>query len=138
MRFLVACLKDTSTMQLVAYAPTRAASTLMSMPVELSTNKRRDESRRGTHECVRHVRGWHSGLRFLESLGAADQGCALRLSRVQPDVSISHREQASGEYFEGSPALAVGVISASNTAEQVEYKRQTYLGGGARCWCFIR
>jgi hypothetical protein len=34
---LVACLKDNITMQFVAHAPTRAASTLMSMPVELQT-----------------------------------------------------------------------------------------------------
>ena len=61
-------------LQFVAHAPTRAASTLMSMPVELS-DRRRDESRRGTHECVRHgndlvARPWgvgHSGTQIMSS-----------------------------------------------------------------------
>jgi len=47
---------------------------------------------------------------------------------LQPDVSIEHAE---GDYSEGAPALAVEVISESNTAEQVEYKRQTCLANGA-------
>jgi len=50
---------------------------------------------------------------------------------LQPDVSIEHVNQAEGDYSEGAPALAVVVISESNTAEQVEYKRQTYLVNGA-------
>jgi hypothetical protein len=37
----------------VAQAPTRAASTLLSMPAEVKRGCR-DESRHGTHECVRH------------------------------------------------------------------------------------
>lgn len=50
---------------------------------------------------------------------------------LQPDVGIEHANQFGGGYSEAAPALAVEVISASNTAEQVEYKRQTYLANGA-------
>jgi hypothetical protein len=40
----------------VAHAPRRAASTLVSTLAYFLTleDKHRDESRRGTHECVRH------------------------------------------------------------------------------------
>ena len=50
---------------------------------------------------------------------------------LQPDVSISHRDQPSGDYFEGAPALAIEVISESNTAEQMDRKVKMYLSNGA-------
>lgn len=54
---------------------------------------------------------------------------------LQPDVSISHRDQVSNDYFEGAPALAVEVISESNTAEQTDRKVKTYLAhGGIEVW----
>src|SRR5580700_5022362 len=36
-------------------------------------------------------------------------------SWLQPDVSITHQGQRSGDYYEGSPALAVEVISNEKT-----------------------
>jgi len=52
-----------------------------------------------------------------------------------PDVSIEHANQPGDEYSEGAPALAVEIISKSNTAEQVNYKVQTYLAnGGVEAW----
>lgn len=52
-----------------------------------------------------------------------------------PDLSIEHANQPEGDYSEGAPALAVEVISASNTAEQVDYKVKTYLAnGGIEVW----
>ena len=48
-----------------------------------------------------------------------------------PDVSIEHANQPGDDYSEGAPALAVEIISQSNTAEQVDYKVQTYLANGA-------
>ena len=52
-----------------------------------------------------------------------------------PDVSISHLDQLSSDYFEGAPALAVEVISESNTAEQMDRKVKTYLrNGGIEVW----
>ena len=54
---------------------------------------------------------------------------------LQPDVSIPYRDQPCGDYFESAPALAVEVISESNTAEQMDRKVETYLtNGGAEVW----
>jgi hypothetical protein len=50
---LVACRAEIGSIRFVAHAPTRAASTLMSMPADVKRGCR-DESRHGTHECVRH------------------------------------------------------------------------------------
>jgi Uma2 family endonuclease len=49
-----------------------------------------------------------------------------------PDVSIEHLNQPGEEYTKGAPALAVEVISESNT---VAYKTETYLAnGGIEVW----
>ena len=54
---------------------------------------------------------------------------------LQPDVSIPYRDQPSGDYFESAPALAVEVISESNTAAQMDRKVQIYLtNGGVEVW----
>jgi Uma2 family endonuclease len=48
-----------------------------------------------------------------------------------PDVSITHARQIEGEYFEGSPALAIEIVSESNTAKAIGTKVQDYLAFGA-------
>jgi Uma2 family endonuclease len=54
---------------------------------------------------------------------------------LQPDVSISHRDQPSGDYLESAPALAVEVISESNSAAQMDRKVKIYLtNGGVEVW----
>ena len=54
---------------------------------------------------------------------------------LQPDVSIPYRDQPRGDYFESAPALAVEVISESNTAAQMARKVKIYLtNGGAEVW----
>jgi Uma2 family endonuclease len=54
---------------------------------------------------------------------------------LQPDVSIPHRDHPGGDYFESAPALAVEVISESNSAEQMDRKVRTYLtNGGVEVW----
>jgi Uma2 family endonuclease len=54
---------------------------------------------------------------------------------LQPDVSIPYRDHPGGDYFESAPALAVEVISESNTAAQMARKVKTYLtNGGAEVW----
>lgn len=54
---------------------------------------------------------------------------------LQPDLSIAHAGQPENDYSEGAPALAVEIISQSNTAEQVDYKVKTYLAnGGIEVW----
>jgi Uma2 family endonuclease len=49
----------------------------------------------------------------------------------QPDVSITHAGQAEGEYFQGAPALAIEIVSESNTAQAIDAKVQEYLAAGA-------
>jgi Uma2 family endonuclease len=51
---------------------------------------------------------------------------------VQPDVSITHATQEEGKYFMRAPAIAIEVMSPSNTAEAVERKRELYFRYGAR------
>jgi Uma2 family endonuclease len=54
---------------------------------------------------------------------------------LQPDVSIPYRDQPCGDYFESAPALAVEVISESNTAAQMDRKMKIYLAnGGVEVW----
>jgi len=54
---------------------------------------------------------------------------------LQQDVSISRGDQPANDYFEEAPALAIEVISESNTAEQTDRKVKTYLAhGSAEVW----
>jgi Uma2 family endonuclease len=58
-------------------------------------------------------------------------------SYVQPDVSVSHARQSEKKYFEGSPAIAIEVVSPSNSAEELDLKTELYLEFGAReVWRF--
>jgi len=45
-------------------------------------------------------------------------------------IPVVYRDQPRGDYLESAPALAVEVISASNTAEQMDRKVKTYLTNG--------
>ena len=68
------------------------------------------------------------------SLGGAYLEMGYKFSSrawLQPDVSISHRDQPSGDYFESAPALAVEVISESNSAAQMDRKVNIYLTNGS-------
>jgi Uma2 family endonuclease len=49
-----------------------------------------------------------------------------------PDVSITHAGQAEGKYLKGSPALAIEVISESNTVRTMHRKRRRYFENGCR------
>jgi Uma2 family endonuclease len=51
---------------------------------------------------------------------------------VQPDVSITHAVQAVSKYLGGAPAIAIEVVSLSNTAEMMETKVGLYFRYGAR------
>jgi Uma2 family endonuclease len=51
---------------------------------------------------------------------------------VEPDVSITHSTQARGGYLSDSPAIAIEVISESNTALATEKKLVLYFRYGAR------
>jgi Uma2 family endonuclease len=55
---------------------------------------------------------------------------------MQPDVSITHAGQTHEKYWNGAPAIgiaiAIEVISDSNTALQMEKKIELYFRHGAR------
>jgi Uma2 family endonuclease len=51
---------------------------------------------------------------------------------VQPDVSVTHAAQEEGKYYGGAPAIAIEVVSASNTEETMEMKVGLYFRYGAR------
>jgi Uma2 family endonuclease len=54
-----------------------------------------------------------------------------------PDVSVTHAGQAQGDYLEGAPALAIEVISESNTVKAMHRKVLAYFEHGAReVWVF--
>jgi Uma2 family endonuclease len=68
------------------------------------------------------------------TLGEAWHEMGYQISAVswfQPDVSITHAGQAKGDYFQGAPALAIEIVSESNTAEAIDTKIQDYLAAGA-------
>ena len=51
---------------------------------------------------------------------------------VQPDVSVTHAAQAHTKYLSDSPAIAIEVISESNTARELAKKLAVYFRHGAR------
>ena len=76
---------------------------------------------------------------FANDLGVVfkEMGYLIGSNWVTPDVSITHAGQPEGNYFEGAPALAVEVISKSNTAEMMQRKVELYLeNGGREVWVF--
>ena len=52
-------------------------------------------------------------------------------SWLQPDVSITHAGQKVEDYYLGAPALAVEIVSESNTADEIAGKVEIYLTDGA-------
>ena len=68
-------------------------------------------------------------------LGKAHHEMGYRLSNpsyVIPVVSVTHAGQAAEKYLGGAPAIAVEVISPSNTAEAIKVKTELYFQYGAR------
>ena len=55
-----------------------------------------------------------------------------------PDVSVTHAGQRVEKYLLGAPAIAVEVISPSNTAKRIDAKAELYFQFGAReVWRFF-
>jgi Uma2 family endonuclease len=50
---------------------------------------------------------------------------------LQPEVSITHANQKSEDYYFDSPALAVEVISNEKTADYIDKKIKVYLENSA-------
>ena len=73
-----------------------------------------------------------------QQLGRARMEVGYKLgphSWLIPDVSITHAEQPAGDYLEGAPALAVEVISESNTAQEIAGKiKELFAAGGLEVW----
>ena len=53
------------------------------------------------------------------------------LTWLQPDISITHDGQPVGDYLEGAPALAVEIVSESNTPRRIARKVEAFLAHGA-------
>ncbi len=82
-----------------------------------------------------HARGEARGL------GDAYHEMSYQLAReswLQPDVSVAHAEQPEGKYMEGSPAIAIEVVSPSNTPRILAEKTAAYFKFGAlEVWHFF-
>jgi len=50
---------------------------------------------------------------------------------LRPDVSVSAAGQRGDDYFEGAPALAIEIVSESNSAAEMEAKTEVFLANGA-------
>jgi Uma2 family endonuclease len=53
-------------------------------------------------------------------------------SYVQPDVSVTHASQIEDRFFQSAPAIAIEIISPSNTVEQMDVKTRLYFEYGAK------
>jgi Uma2 family endonuclease len=89
----------------------------------------------------------HIFIRLREAVAAAHiRGEAAELGEVhiemgyklpgsaylQPDVSITHASRAYGKYLHDAPAIAIEVISESNTAREMAKKLTMYFRHGGR------
>lgn len=61
----------------------------------------------------------------------AEMGYRLKYGWLQPDVSVNWPDQPAGEWFEGSPMIAIEVPSRGNTDEEIDQKVAAYLADGA-------
>lgn len=94
-----------------------------------------DETGHTLRDCFKAALEHLRALGREVPLGKAYHEVGYRMadgSYLIPDVSISHANQPRGRYLEGSPALAVEVVSESNTAEEMMRKVHAFLTGGAR------
>lgn len=75
-----------------------------------------------------HMHGRAGGL------GAVHHEMGYRVESnawLQPDVSITHAGQESEDYYLGAPALAVEIVSGSESADEIAAKVEMYLLKGA-------
>ena len=60
-----------------------------------------------------------------------EMGYRLTGGWLQPDISVTWPDQPRGEWFEGSPMIAIEIASRGNTDEEIDRKVEAYLAGGA-------
>jgi len=97
-------------------------------------------------KCKHHVRSERLFLSLratLERMHARGKGMQLGdahhqmgyrlgpLTWLQPGVSITHAGQPANDYYEGAPALAVEMVSDSNTPGKIARKVEAFLAHGA-------
>jgi Uma2 family endonuclease len=96
--------------------------------------KKHNEIAENLYDVLRNVLRELHRQNECGSLGRVHHEMGYKLGShgyLQPDVSITHRDQPSGDYFEGAPALAVEVMSESNRASDMDIKVQMLLSQGA-------
>jgi Uma2 family endonuclease len=59
------------------------------------------------------------------------EGYRLTHGWLIPDVSATWPDQPVGEWFEGSPMIAIEIVSPGNLAQEIDRKTEAYLEGGA-------
>src|SRR6266496_3875711 len=83
----------------------------------------------------------HASLKTAHSRGEATDLGAVYMemgyklssrSYVRPDVSITHADQTVERFLQRAPAIAVEIISPSNTDEQMDFKTELYFQHGTR------
>lgn len=98
-----------------------------------------EASHRILFELLASLREAHSRGEALQ-LGAARIEKGYRLDRrtwLQPDVSVTHAGQPVGVYMEGSPAIAIEIVSPANTPRALAIKTKLYFEFGAlEVWHF--
>ncbi len=101
---------------------------------------RHDEIAHGTRDRLKVALRRAHARRQARGLGSAYVGVGYLLggiSWLQPDVSVTHAEQTKRKYMEGSPAIAIEVVSPSNTPQTLAEKTATYFKFGAlEVWHF--
>jgi Uma2 family endonuclease len=75
---------------------------------------------RARGEAIRVGKAYHeTGYKFPDN------------SYLIPDVSVTHAIQTRSKYLEGAPAIAIEVLSPSNTAKLMDAKMKIYFEFGA-------
>jgi Uma2 family endonuclease len=101
---------------------------------------RHDEIAHGTRDRLKvALRKAHARRQAL-GLGSAYVGVGYLLGGenwLQPDVSVTHAGQTIKDYAEGSPAIAIEVVSPSNTPQKLAKETAAYFEFGAlEVWHF--
>jgi Uma2 family endonuclease len=60
-----------------------------------------------------------------------ETGYRLRSGWLQPDVSVTYRDQRRGEWLEGAPMIAIEIASRGNTDDEIDAKISAYLNEGS-------
>jgi Uma2 family endonuclease len=88
----------------------------------------------GVYERLKTLLAEAHGRAECRALGKVHHEMGYRVGGgwLQPDVSITHADQKADDYYVGSPALVVEVISDDKTADHVDGKIEEYSRNGAR------